>query len=73
MGGNGMEGFIQIGFTAARDPLTGDFLPAVPLYVESTDAAKKSAEGLIDDIKSLLIARFAEYVKATESAGVSTP
>lgn len=29
-----MDGFIQIGVTAARDPATGAFLPAVPLYQE---------------------------------------
>ncbi len=56
-----MNGFIQIGVTAARDPMTGDFLPAVPLYIEATDAAQKSADGLIEDIQSLL------YVYDTES------
>ena len=30
-----MDGFIQIGVTAARDPATGAFLPAVPLYIEA--------------------------------------
>jgi len=29
--------FIQVGVTAMRDPLTGEPLEAVPLYVEQTD------------------------------------
>lgn len=29
------EDFIQIGFTALRDPVTRDFLPAVPLYIKA--------------------------------------
>ena len=65
--------FIQIGVTAARDPATGDFLPAVPLYIEKTDAAQKSAETLIDDIQSLFAARFAAYMNGTEAAGVAVP
>lgn len=28
--------FIQVGFTALRDPATGDHLPPVPLYIEAT-------------------------------------
>ena len=68
-----MDGFIQVGVTAARDPLTGGFLPAVPLYIEATDAAQKSADGLIEDIQSLFAARFAAYMDATEAAGVAVP
>lgn len=64
---------IQIGVTAARDPLTGDYLPAVPLYIEQTDAAKRSAEGLVEDIQSLFAARFAAYLEQTEAAGVAVP
>ena len=68
-----MDGFIQIGVTAARDPATGAFLPAVPLYIEATDAAKKSADGLIEDVQSLFAARFAAHLKETEAAGVADP
>lgn len=68
-----MNGFIQVGVTAARDPMTGDFLPAVPLFIEATDAAQKSADSLIEDIQSLFAARFAVYMDATEAAGVAVP
>ena len=35
-----MGEFIQVGVTALRDPITGEFLPSVPLYVERDDLAK---------------------------------
>ena len=54
-----MEEFIQVGVTAARDPMTGDYLPAVPLFIQATDAAAKSADDLIEDIQSLFAARYA--------------
>ena len=37
--------FIQIGVTALRDPVTGDFLPAIPLYVN-----KENAEGIAEPL-----------------------
>lgn len=30
--------FIQIGVAAMRDPVTGDFLPSIPIYTRSEDA-----------------------------------
>lgn len=54
--------YIQIGVTAAREPGTGRFLPAVPLYIEATDAAEASAEGLIEDIGHLLALRMKQYI-----------
>ena len=32
-----MSKFIQVGLTAMRDPMTGEPMKAVPLYVEVTD------------------------------------
>jgi len=29
------KGFIQIGETALRDPITGNYLPSVPLYIKA--------------------------------------
>lgn len=68
-----MERFIQIGVTATRDPATGDYLPAVPLYIEATDTAQKSADGLIEDIQSLFAARYIAYRRGCEEAGVAVP
>ena len=68
-------GFMQIGITAARDPLTGDYLPAVPLYIEQTDLAQKSLEALVDDFSDLekLVATFGQYKAQTEAQGVAVP
>lgn len=42
--------FIQIGITALRDPATGGFLPAVPLYIEATTEATDAEAAMIRDI-----------------------
>jgi len=33
-----VSGYVQIGVTALRAPGTGEFLPAVPLYIRAEDA-----------------------------------
>lgn len=33
-----MMEFIQVGVTASRDPVSGGFLPSVPLYAKAEDA-----------------------------------
>ena len=32
--------FVQVGVTALRDPVTGEFLPAVPLFIREEDAKR---------------------------------
>ncbi len=59
-----MAEYIQIGITAERDA-EGNFLPAVPLFIERTEAAERSAEGLIADFLPLVQARFAMYANAS--------
>lgn len=59
-----MAEYIQIGITAERDA-EGNFLPAVPLFIERTEEAERSAEGLIADFLPLVQARFAMYAKAS--------
>lgn len=51
------EKFIQVGVTALRDPATGEFLPAVPLYIKAEDGAEESEEKLIGDIGKLMAHR----------------
>ena len=65
------ERFIQVGVTALRDPATGDFLPAVPLYIKAEDGAEESASGLTQDIGKLLAERMLRYKEACEAAGVA--
>ncbi len=66
------EHFVQVGVTALRDPATGDFLPAVPLYVkvgaEEVDQQTGLSTGekaLCDNIADLFAERFGEYVRAS--------
>jgi hypothetical protein len=40
------EQYTQIGQTALRDPVTGEYLPAVPFYVRMEDLGGAGASGL---------------------------
>ena len=63
--------FIQIGFTALREPGTGEFLPAVPLYIEEDDSTKEAMKQVIEDIGSLLAQRMKAYKEGCCEAGVA--
>ncbi len=65
------EKYIQVGVTALRDPATGEFLPAVPLYIKAEDGAEEAEEKLIADIGKLMAERIRRYKAACEAAGVS--
>ena len=65
------ERFIQVGFTALRDPASGGYLPAVPLYRKAEDGAEEAEQGLIDDIGNLLARRMKAYVDGCKEAGVA--
>ena len=62
--------YIQIGYTALRRPGTGEFLPAVPLYIEAEDSALAAEQRVIDDIGSLLAQRMKAYKEECRKAGV---
>lgn len=64
------EKYIQVGFTALRDPATGDFLPAVPLYIKAEDNAEEAAEQLTHDVGKLLAQRIKQYIDGCKEAGV---
>jgi hypothetical protein len=55
--------FIQVGFTALRDPATGGFLPAVPLYIEATPEAKAAEGAMIKDISRVFADRMKQYIE----------
>lgn len=67
---NGNERYIQIGVTALRDPVSGEFLPAVPLYIKAEDGADEAEEKAIHDIGNLLAQRMKQYVDGCKEAGV---
>lgn len=56
------EEYIQIGVTALRDPATGGFLPAVPLYIKATPEARQSEAAMIDDIASIFKDKMKQYI-----------
>ena len=64
------EEYIQIGYTALRDPTTGDYLPAVPLYIKAEGDAGEAEQKVIDDIGNLLARRMKAYVDGCREAGV---
>lgn len=59
-----MADFVQVGFTALRDPATGDFLPAVPLYIEATEETKASEAAAIKDISRVFADKMKQYIDA---------
>lgn len=65
------EKYIQVGVTALRDPATGEFLPAVPLYIKAEDGAEEAEEKLIEDIGKLMAERIRRYKAACKAADVS--
>ena len=67
---DGKEEYLQIGVTALRDPTTGEYLPAVPLYIRAEDNAAAEEQHLIDDIGNLLAKRIKKYMDGCKEAGV---
>ena len=68
---DGKEEYLQIGVTALRDPATGAFLPAVPLYIRAEDNAAAEEQHLIDDIGNLLAKRIKKYMDGCREAGAA--
>ena len=59
-----MAQYVQIGVTALRDPKTGAFQPAIPLYIDGNDANLDAQKRLCDDIGQLFAARMKAEAKA---------
>ena len=64
------ERYIQIGVTALRNPATGEFLPAVPLYIRADAGAEEAEQKVIEDIGNLLAQRMKQYMDGCKEAGV---
>lgn len=64
------EEYIQVGVTALRDPVTGEFLPAVPLYIKAEENAAEAEEKVIQNIGNLLALRMKRYMDGCKAAGV---
>ena len=66
------EVFVEVGITAMRDPMTGDFLPARPLYVKATEEEMCEETGMMYGEEHLLdeVARvFAKKMKKDVDGG----
>ena len=63
------ERYIQVGVTAMREPGTGKFLPAVPLFIRAEDAEEGAEESLVQDIATLFAHRMRQYKEACEASG----
>ena len=62
--------FIQVGVTALRDPMTGGYLPAVPLYIKADETARLSEQHLIDELGHLFAHQMKAYEEGCQKAGV---
>ena len=65
------EKYIEVGYTALRDPKTGEFLPAVPLYIKAEDWAEEAEQGLIEDLGKLFAERIRRYRERCAAEGVT--
>ncbi len=54
--------FVQVGVTALRDPKTGEFLPAVPIYREESEETVAGEAAMIRDAGKLLMEKFKQYI-----------
>lgn len=64
------EQYIQVGVTAMRDRETGEFLPAVPLYIKAEDADPQSIEKMVGDFAKLAVQRMRQYEEGCRKAGI---
>lgn len=64
------EEFIQVGYAALRNPATGDFLPAVPLYIKTKDGGEAAEAGMLADFGKLMAKRIKAYRDGCRKAGV---
>lgn len=64
------EEYIQVGVTALRDPATGGYLPAVPLYIKADESAKEAQASLFEDIGHLFALQIKAYMDGCKEAGV---
>jgi len=64
------EKYIQVGVTALRDPATGGFLPAVPLYIKADEAAEEAERQMINDLAKVLARKMKTYIDGCRNAEV---
>lgn len=63
--------YIQVGYTALRRPGTGEFLPAVPLYIRADESAAAAEDRLAEDLGGLFAQRMKAYRDGCREAGAA--
>jgi hypothetical protein len=63
------EQYAQIGLTALRDPVTGDYLPAIPMYARVSDLGGAGPSGLpsaeeaaLRDVGKIFASKMKKYI-----------
>ena len=64
------DDYIQVGVTALRDPATGEYLPAVPLYIKADESAVEAQENLHNALGKLVARQMKQYLEGCKEAGV---
>ena len=64
------EQFIQVGVVALRDPMTGGFGEAFPLYTKATPAMIEAREKLTEDIGKVFADKFRQYKAGCAEQGI---
>ena len=67
----GSKEYVQVGYTALRDPKTGGYCPAVPMYVRTDECDPDALEQLTEDLGQLFALRMKAYRDGCEKAGVA--
>lgn len=64
------EEYIQVGVTALRDPTTGGYLPAVPLYIKADESAREAQQSFFEDIGHLFALQIKAYMDGCAKEGI---
>lgn len=67
-----MSEYVQVGVTALRDPVTGDFMPSVPLYVRAEDQEKVEAPVFDDSLMRKMADKYKQYLDGCRRARKKT-
>lgn len=67
-----MSEYVQVGVTALRDPVTGDFLPSVPLYVRAEDQEKVEVPIFDDSLMRKMADKYKQYLEGCRRARKKT-
>ena len=65
------EKYIQIGVTSIRDPFTGDFIQATPLYVKVAKGEEVVDDCMAEDLGRVFAHQMRDYVRGCQEAGLS--